>query len=391
MDATSDTKSDAITYSRPVDYCAPSYLDFCWDERFARENRDCFEPCENDMAEAKQRKLCKAVMTLVFYIVGMEPNHHGICFKACVEMAMSTKLLFTTAWSRWSGYSTLKAKIKFAQQLTNSTKELHCPSVPFIIAAMALKLVRRVEGTEGDEITVLMKQYKIFDLAPTAIYNYVDNEERPLRVSLREVSLDVDFGYSIRSIVAADNTIEKKETFAVEVTREMTRDQAQNELKDILDLLSRKQDTSVTEEMRKRITLAHMKVLSPADKLSIVKCAKVAKDDRVLGLFDASLDDLDKYTWTEVVDKPIPATCKKSDTERILQSLNKLRETLVREAFEKQPPSTQTQDPAAAELLRDDIAVIKENLESVQRQNGSLKRQNDEVIQMLKDGKRHKP
>ncbi|UKZ60030.1 uncharacterized protein TrAtP1_001317 [Trichoderma atroviride] len=70
-----------------------------------------------------------------------------------------------------------------------------------------------------------------------------------------------------------------------------------------------------------------------------------------------------------------------------------LRETLVREALTKQ---AQDKKPLPdihthAELLRGEIAAIKQNLESVQKQNGGLKRQNDEVIQLLKDEKRLKP
>lgn len=69
-----------------------------------------------------------------------------------------------------------------------------------------------------------------------------------------------------------------------------------------------------------------------------------------------------------------------------------LREILVREAFEKQDskplPDTRTQNQTAE--LRDEITAIKQNLESVQRHTDSLKRQNDEVIQLLKDEKRRK-
>lgn len=440
MDATPDSKSGAIISSQPVKRVAPKDVDLPWSLLVSRDSlaySNDAQPGANDLAEDKQRVLCEKVMRIAFYIVGVDPNDYPVCLEACIEKAMNTKLLSTTAWTSWSGHKTFKARMRLAQQYTDSTKQVHCPPAPLIMAAVALKSIRKVEGTGTDETTVLMEQYKTVDMAPTAIRNYVGNEERLIRIlyklvqsptkqdeniaeSLREVSLDVDsfrssrhFESRRRSNVAADDTIKENETLKVEVTCEMTRDRAEDELKDILDLLKSKGATAVTEMMGNPIKLAHMKVLSPANKLSVFKWAKAIKHDRILAMFEVSLDDLDKYTWTEIIEKPISATwsnhpayaiwnetrdlvSKKADSKRILKRLDMLRETLVREAFEKQEsnkplPDTQTQNQAAAELLRDEIAAIKENLESVQRQNGGLKRQNDEVIQLLKDEKRLKP
>ncbi|PNP38647.1 hypothetical protein TGAMA5MH_09373 [Trichoderma gamsii] len=437
MDATPDSKPGTIISSLPVKRVAPKDVNLPWHLLVARDTlaySNETQSCANEMTEDKQRVLCEKVMRIAFYIVGVDPNDYHVCLEACIEKAVNTKLLSTTAWTNWSGHRTLKARMKLAQQYTDSTKQVHCPPAPLIMAAVALKSIRKVEGTGTDETTILMEQYKTVDMAPTAIHNFVGNEERIVRImfklalptteqshniteSLREVSIDVDsfrsskhFEHGRRSIVAADNTIEDKETLKVEVTCEMARDQAEDELKDILDLLRSKGDTAVTEMMGNLIKLPHMKVLSPANKLSVFKWAKAIKHDRVLGMFEVSLDDLDKYTWTETIEKPISTTwsnhpaytiwnetrdlvSKKSDPKRILKRLDMLREALVREAFEKQEESNKALpvNQTHAELLRDEIAAIMENLESVQRQNGSLKRQNDEVIQLLKDEKRLKP
>jgi hypothetical protein len=441
MDAASESKLGPIMVSQPVKRIAPKDVNLPWHLLVARDSlaySNETKQCANDMTEAKQRELCEKVMRIAFYIVGVDPNDYPVCLGACMEKAMNTKLMSTTAWSSWSGHKTLKHRMKLCQQYTDSTKQIHCPPAPLIMAAVALKSIRKVEGTGTDETTILMEQYKSVDMAPTAIRNYVGNEERLIRImykparistgqdekiseSLREVSLDVDsfrssrhFESGRRSSSAAENTIAERETLAVEVACETTREKAEEELKDILDLFRSKRDTSVTEQMSNRITIAHMKVLSPVNKLSVFKWAKAAKNGRILGMFEVSLDDLDKYTWTETVEKPISTTwsnhpayatwnetkelvSKGGDPKRILKRLDKLRDTLVREVFKKQEennkplPDSQTQNQAATKLLRDEIAAIKENLESVQRQNGGLKRQNDEVIQLLKDEKRLKP
>lgn len=450
MDATPIRKLSAGISTQPLKRVAPrENLIIPWHLLVAREELACSNETQlhsNDTTEDELRVRCENIMRIAFYIVGVDPDDYPICLEACIEKAMSTKLLSTTAWSTWGGYNILKARMKLVQQYTDSTKQVHCPPAPLIMAAVALKSIRQVRGTRTDETMKMMEQYKTWDMAPTAIHNYMGNEERLIRIMyklvrpkteqnghiaepLREVSLDVD---SFRSIThfepgrqsntarlssssepddaATDDMIEERETLAVEVTCEMTRDQAEDELNDILYLFKIKQDASLTEEMGKRITLAHMKVLAPGNKLSVFKWAKARKNDRILGLFEASLDDLDKYTWTEVIERPMSTTwsnhpafaiwnetkelvSKKDDSKHLLKKLHMLRETLVRDAFEKQEnkslPCNQTQNQAAE--LRGDIAAIKENLGSVQRQNGSLKRQNDELIRLLKDEKRHKP
>ncbi|UKZ60029.1 uncharacterized protein TrAtP1_001316 [Trichoderma atroviride] len=308
MDATPDSKFGTITSSLPVKRVERKVVSL---PRRLLDARSCLaygngtRICSSDMTEDTQRVLCEDVISIAFFKVGVDPDDYPACFEACVDKAINTKLLSTTAWTSWSGHRTLKARMKLAQQFTDSTKQLHCPPAPLIMAAVALKSIRRVEGTGTDETTLLMEQYKTVDMAPTAIHNYVGNEERIIRImyklvlptteqneniaeSLREVSLDVDsfrssrhFEPGRRSNVAADHAVKDKETLAVEVTCEMTRDQAEYELKDMLDLLRSKQDAAVTEDMGRRITLAHMKVLAPANKLSIVKWAKAAKDGRL--------------------------------------------------------------------------------------------------------------
>ncbi|KAL7893584.1 hypothetical protein HDV63DRAFT_413639 [Trichoderma sp. SZMC 28014] len=452
MEATPDSKPGSITFSQPVKRVAPKDVNLPWHLRVARDSLTCSneaQPFANGMTEDQQRVLYEKIMRIAFSIVGVDPDNYHVCLEACIEKAINTKLLSTTAWTSWSGHKAFKAKMRLVQQFTDSTKQIHCPPAPLIMAAVALKSIRKVQGTGTDETTMLMEQYKTVDMAPTAIHNYVGNEERIIRImykpvrppaeqneniteSFREVSLDVDsfrssshFKPVRRSNVTADNIIEDKQTLAVQVSCEMTRDQAEDELKHMLDLLKSKGDAAITEQMRNLIKLPHMKVLSPTSKLSIFKLAKATRDDRILGLFEVSLDDLNKYTWTEVIQKPISKTWskhpahaiwnetrdlvnKKGDSKRILKRLDMLREILVREAFEKQQaqvnkPLPDIQTPV--ELLRDEIAAIKENLQSVERQNegikenlesveretGGIKRQNEEVIQLLKDEKRLKP
>jgi hypothetical protein len=400
-------------------------------------------PKPNEMTSHEQRACCEKIMRGAFFLVGVDPDAYPVCLQACVERAMSTMLLFTKAWSKWSGYKTLFAKMKLVQEYTDSTKQVHCPSAPTIMTAIALKRIRLVCCSGIDLSTTLMGQYKTVDMAPTAIHNYVGHKGRLICImyrmarpttgqdehiakSLREVSLDVDFFRSSKYFQsstpsnatrlststdlgdATDDEIEKSETIAVKVMREITREHAEDELKDILDLLKKDKDTSVTEEMGKRITLEHMKVLAPVNKSFVRMWAKTVKDFRVLRLFEQSPDDLEKYAWTEMVEKPVSATWsahpaytvwnetkelvdKNGDGKRILKKLESLREILVRGVLgDEANKSLDVQTQKQTAELREEITAIRGHLANVQRQNGSLKRQNDEVIQLLKGEKRLK-
>ncbi|PTB45736.1 uncharacterized protein TrAFT101_001171 [Trichoderma asperellum] len=431
MDATSNSKPSTNISSQPLKRVAPREdLNIPWYLLVARGElaySNETQACWRDSTEDEQRVRCENIMRIAFYIVGVDPDDYSICLEACVEKAMSTKLLSTTAWTSWSGHKSLKAKMKLVQQYTDSTKQVHCPPAPIIMAAVALKLIRKVEGTGTDESTILIEQYKTFGMAPTAIHNYAGNEERLIRImyklvrptteqdepiteSLREVSLDVDSFRSSRHFepgrrsnaahrsssgkpddTTADNKIEERETLAVEVTCELTRGQAEDELRDILDLFKSKQDTSL--QSISYPSSNGQKQPKTIESSAYLECRWI----------------LDKYTWTEVVERPMSTTwsnhpafaiwnetkelvSKKDNPKRIQKRLDMLREILVREAFEKQDskplPDTRTQNQTAE--LRDEITAIKQNLESVQRHTDSLKRQNDEVIQLLKDEKRRK-
>ncbi|KAL6898263.1 hypothetical protein GGI43DRAFT_385147 [Trichoderma evansii] len=397
------------------------------------------------MDEDEIEECYEKIMKLAFYRVGVDPDDYRICFKACVKKAMDTGILPHSTWSGWKGHRSLKAKMKLVQQYSDSTEHIHCPPAPLIMTAIALKKIMKVEGTRTDECTRLMDAYRTLEMALTAIQNYVGNEDRIIRIKCRidpwetridhrginpffERDLDEDSFWSTKyfqsgkrrnatrpspynkpdDAITDNGEIEHSETFTVEVSREMTRDQAENELKDILDLL-KSDHTFVMEEMGRHITLAHMKVLSPIDKSCIRMWATIKRDERILGFSKQSLDDLDKYAWKEMTEKPIPTTwpdhpaftiwneiravaSRKGNCKSIIKKLDKLRETLILEAFEKQEnkllPDVHPQNQIAN--LRDEITAIKENLESVQQQNGNLKRQNDEVIRLLKDEKRHK-
>ncbi|RFU76554.1 hypothetical protein TARUN_5688 [Trichoderma arundinaceum] len=184
--------------------------------------------------------------------------------------------------------------------------------------------------------------------------------------------------------------------FTVEVPREITREEVEDELEDILHLLRNGKDTCVTAEMAKRIDLEHVKVLCPVDKSLIRMWAKIMNDARILVLIGQSPDDLDSYKWVAGIEHPLPlmwsinpAFTVWNDMRALVKSegaskLFRKKLRMLRVIFQdqaKRSPDVQTLNQIAE--LRREISALKGTLSKVHRQN-------DEIIELLKEnsGKR---
>ncbi|KAL6697975.1 hypothetical protein J3F84DRAFT_346362 [Trichoderma pleuroticola] len=98
---------------------------------------------------------------------------------------------------------------------------------------------------------------------------------------------------------------QQTESFLMEVTHVFTREEAKAALGHIFELFNNNKHDLVTQEMTNGIQLKHTKVLSKADKSFLRMWAYSVGDSRVLGLLEISTDDLDTYSWTEMIEKPI--------------------------------------------------------------------------------------
>lgn len=204
-----------------------------------------------------------------------------------------------------------------------------------------------------------------------------------------------------------DNKIQESESFTVEVTREITRQEAETTLQDILDLFKNEKATSVTEVMVKSIKLEHMMVLSREDKSYIRKWAKSVGDTRVLWFLEQSRDELDQYHWIEMAEKPMPALWstspaytiwkevkdllgKKGDHELIQKKLSQLLGAIF-EDQEKRSPDAEKQKQIVEQrgvtsALERGIKIIEQqHLESKQLLLSMIQR-NLEIIKQRESG-----
>ncbi|KAK0764379.1 hypothetical protein N5P37_003778 [Trichoderma harzianum] len=187
---------------------------------------------------------------------------------------------------------------------------------------------------------------------------------------------------------------QQNESFLMEVTHVFTREEAEASLEHILDHFRNDNHNFVTEEMAKIIELKHTKVLSKGYKSYLRMWANSVGDSRVLGLLEISTDDLDTYSWTEMVERPIlellsikseHTACKdaksslveKDDYQLVENKFKLLQLHAMIEDQKKRVSDSQLHMQIRLAELNEELSVVKRDLESVKQQNA-------EIIQLLK-------
>ncbi|OPB38140.1 hypothetical protein A0O28_0012440 [Trichoderma guizhouense] len=184
----------------------------------------------------------------------------------------------------------------------------------------------------------------------------------------------------------------QNESFLVKVTHIFTREAAKASLRHIFELFNDHKHDLVTEEMAKTIELKHTKVLSKADKSFLRMWAYSVGNSRVLGLLETSPDDLESYSWTEMIGKPMLelSSLQSEHTPWMDEKyclIEKYEYQLMQSKFEQLLTMIEDQKKRTCDSqlhmqirlaeLSEEVSVIKRNLESVQQQNA-------EIIQLLK-------
>ncbi|KKO99541.1 hypothetical protein THAR02_08350 [Trichoderma harzianum] len=184
---------------------------------------------------------------------------------------------------------------------------------------------------------------------------------------------------------------QQTETFLMEVTHVFTREEAKAALWHIFELFNNDKHDLVTEEMASCIELQHTKVLSKTDKSFLRMWAYAVGNSRVLGLLETSPDDLESYSWTEMIGKPMLelSSLKSEHTPwmnekyclvekgeyHLMQSKFEQLFTMIEDQKKRTCDSQLHMQIRLAELS-EEISVVKRDLESVKQQNA-------EIIQLL--------
>ncbi|KAL7915799.1 hypothetical protein GGI35DRAFT_6783 [Trichoderma velutinum] len=184
----------------------------------------------------------------------------------------------------------------------------------------------------------------------------------------------------------------QNEPFLMEVTCVFTREEAKATLEQIFELFENDRHDSVTEEMAKGIELKHTKVLSRRDKSYLRMWAYSVGDYRVLRLLESSPDDLDSYSWTEMIENPMPELFyvkreHTTSTDAKNPLLEKEDYQLLQSKFVQLHAMVEDNKKRASDShlhMQIRLAELSEEVSVIKRDLASVKQQNAEIIQLLK-------
>ncbi|KAL6907384.1 hypothetical protein GGI43DRAFT_380886 [Trichoderma evansii] len=113
-----------------------------------------------------------ALVTNVFKLIGLDPKDHVSCFHASVAKCKSTNVLTAETWSGWGGYEDVKEKMRYIARRTEATGRYHILNATSVVAAIAIKSMRRINTTGNDEVTLSLIKYKTFHFAAESVKSY---------------------------------------------------------------------------------------------------------------------------------------------------------------------------------------------------------------------------
>ncbi|KAH6603966.1 hypothetical protein Trco_007412 [Trichoderma cornu-damae] len=125
---------------------------------------------------------CEVLVKGVFQMIGVDHTDHLPCYFTCVKKCVQTGVLKATTWSSWGGYRDVAQKVKQLARQTDSTGRFHILNAPSVVAAIAVKRMRKMETDGTDFITTLLLRYKVFEFAHLSVLCfelYPDNKIIP--------------------------------------------------------------------------------------------------------------------------------------------------------------------------------------------------------------------
>lgn len=135
---------------------------------WAKENVEEFV----NLSDKDYEACCEHMVQGVFQMVGTSHEKHEMCYDACVKECVATRVWDVETWPSWRGYKDLGEQMSEILTLSESSGYLHSLNAPVVVAAIAVKRLRRLETLGSDPVTIQMLHLKTFDFAQVAIENY---------------------------------------------------------------------------------------------------------------------------------------------------------------------------------------------------------------------------
>ncbi|KAL6874175.1 hypothetical protein HDV57DRAFT_524025 [Trichoderma longibrachiatum] len=261
--------------------------------------------------------LVKAVFTLA----GVNADDYPQCFAACVAKCVETRVLYIRTWSSWGGYREFAELANNAAEYTLETHKVHLPYAPFLVAAMAVRKLRKFEPRPEDQLAPLVISFRMFEhlqgvikawtpVIPVIMHTTLDYEnvngqarfDNPQRLAQTAgvvISIDEDDA----TTNMAGLTVECQEfdqpfvkprpkdtvMVAVHIKRSLTRDEVALDVDPTMDKLSVEYDKDEAAELLDRLTEHMLAVMPLSRKLQLREWAEVEGKKDVVEWIESKL------------------------------------------------------------------------------------------------------
>ncbi|EGR44382.1 uncharacterized protein TRIREDRAFT_112281 [Trichoderma reesei QM6a] len=266
-----------------------------------------------------------------FALAGVNSNDYPGCFAACVDKCLETRVLDTRAWSSWGGYREFAELANAAAKYTQETHKIHLPYAPFLVAAMAVRMLRKFEPRPEDQLTPLVINFQMFEHLQGVIKSWTpttpvimhttldyknakgqakfDDPQRLAQTAGVVILIEEDDAITNK----AGLTVECQEfvqpfvkprprdtvMVAVHIKRRLTRDEVAFEVDPTMDQLIAEYEKVQADELLDELT-EHMVAVMPASrKLLLGAWAEVEGKKAVVDWVKKAKEDKTEVEWTE--------------------------------------------------------------------------------------------
>lgn len=134
-----------------------------------------------NLSEIEQREYCRQLVQGVFRLLHLRPQDYPECFEACICRCLVSHALEAQRWSRWGGYCDVVLKIRDIAYLSELHGRYHILPATSVVASIVVKRLRKLNTGGVDEITCLMKKYKVFEFAHASVKHYTERGNKIIR------------------------------------------------------------------------------------------------------------------------------------------------------------------------------------------------------------------
>ncbi|KAL7814476.1 hypothetical protein V8C26DRAFT_403926 [Trichoderma gracile] len=279
----------------------------------------------------------------LFTLAGVNAHDYPGCFTACVVKCVETRVLNIRTWSSWAGYREFAELANTAAIYTQETHKSHLPYAPLLVAAMAVRMLRKFEPRPEDQLTPLVINFRMFEhlqgvikswtpMTPVIMHTSLDYKNAKGQAKLDDPQRLAQTAGVVISIEEDDPTtnmagltVECQEfdqpfvkprprdtvMVAVHIKRRITRDEVALEVDATMDQLSAEYDKGQAAELLDGLT-EHMVAVMPAGrKLLLSVWAEVEGKKAVAEWVKKAEEDKTEVEWTE--SKLVPEEWSDSD------------------------------------------------------------------------------